>query len=346
MLVLLVATQSTGEPVIVPLLDGVPAEHCSKLQDLLGARELLAGSFGELARDYLLVHAWVEKRRSGEGERMLKRELLPLWRDVPATAVQAEDVAALIRNIALLRKAPVAANHVRLLVSQIYSFGISQVRVRFNPAHGVRVPGGKARTGSRWLSDEEIRCVWWGLEAEWSPESNSPRNGNRRLTSGDVFRALTRCRIVLFQRPGERISAKRQTYGRILLKAEIKPHLKKCWCIPPERNAEFVCCMEDVLEVYRRPVRLFAAGRLYGREHKAVARGGACAASGPAWRRGALRLRVSAQRRCRSVLGLRALGGLAPCAGDADTDAQGSGVVHQRFPRRAVCPFADPRWRK
>jgi transposase len=25
------------------------------------------------------------------------------------------------------------------------------------------------------------------------------------------------------------------------------------WCIPPERNAEFVCAMENVLEVYKRP---------------------------------------------------------------------------------------------
>lgn len=197
------ATQPTGEPASVPLLDGVLAEHCSKLQDLFGARELLAGSFGELARDYLVAHAWVEKRRSGEDERMLKRELLPLWRDVQAATVQPEDVATLTRNIVVHRKAPVAANHVRLLISRIYSFGISQVRVRFNPAHGVRVPGGKARTGSRWLSDEEIRRVWWGLEAQWSPESESSRNANRHLTSGNVFRALTRCRIVLFQRPGE-----------------------------------------------------------------------------------------------------------------------------------------------
>ena len=25
------------------------------------------------------------------------------------------------------------------------------------------------------------------------------------------------------------------------------------WCIPPEKNAEFVCCMENVLETYRQP---------------------------------------------------------------------------------------------
>ena len=29
--------------------------------------------------------------------------------------------------------------------------------------------------------------------------------------------------------------------------------MKEQWCIPPEANAEFVCAMEDVLEVYHRP---------------------------------------------------------------------------------------------
>ena len=25
------------------------------------------------------------------------------------------------------------------------------------------------------------------------------------------------------------------------------------WCIPPEQNAAFVACMEDILDVYRQP---------------------------------------------------------------------------------------------
>jgi len=33
----------------------------------------------------------------------------------------------------------------------------------------------------------------------------------------------------------------------------LKPHLREQWCIPPEADAEFVCAMEDVLEVYHRP---------------------------------------------------------------------------------------------
>jgi hypothetical protein len=33
----------------------------------------------------------------------------------------------------------------------------------------------------------------------------------------------------------------------------LKPHLRECWCIPPDHNAEFVAAMEDVLDVYCRP---------------------------------------------------------------------------------------------
>lgn len=36
-------------------------------------------------------------------------------------------------------------------------------------------------------------------------------------------------------------------------KNELKPQLKKCWCIPPKSNSAFVAAMEDVLEVYSRP---------------------------------------------------------------------------------------------
>ncbi|NLT15760.1 MAG: hypothetical protein GXY05_15655, partial [Clostridiales bacterium] len=38
-----------------------------------------------------------------------------------------------------------------------------------------------------------------------------------------------------------------------LKKNQLKPHLNKSWCIPPNHNAAFVAAMEDVLEVYSRP---------------------------------------------------------------------------------------------
>ena len=36
-------------------------------------------------------------------------------------------------------------------------------------------------------------------------------------------------------------------------KNDLKPWQEKQWVIPPKANAEFVCAMEDVLEVYTRP---------------------------------------------------------------------------------------------
>ncbi|MFF0657434.1 IS630 family transposase [Micromonospora tulbaghiae] len=36
-------------------------------------------------------------------------------------------------------------------------------------------------------------------------------------------------------------------------KTKLRPHLKKCWNIPPKQNAAFVAAMEDVLAVYARP---------------------------------------------------------------------------------------------
>lgn len=45
-----------------------------------------------------------------------------------------------------------------------------------------------------------------------------------------------------------------ETVRQVLNKNELKPWQKKHWCIPPQANAEFVCAMEEVLDVYKRPV--------------------------------------------------------------------------------------------
>ncbi|HZA73114.1 MAG TPA: IS630 family transposase [Propionibacteriaceae bacterium] len=36
-------------------------------------------------------------------------------------------------------------------------------------------------------------------------------------------------------------------------KTKLRPHLRRCWAIPPKANAEFAARMEDVLAVYARP---------------------------------------------------------------------------------------------
>jgi hypothetical protein len=45
-----------------------------------------------------------------------------------------------------------------------------------------------------------------------------------------------------------------ETIRKTLAANELKPWLKEEWCIPPAQNGEFVCHMDDILEVYRRPL--------------------------------------------------------------------------------------------
>jgi transposase len=48
-------------------------------------------------------------------------------------------------------------------------------------------------------------------------------------------------------------SVSHETIRQVLKNSELKPWLKKEWCIPPKANAQFVYHMEDVLDVYKRP---------------------------------------------------------------------------------------------
>lgn len=45
----------------------------------------------------------------------------------------------------------------------------------------------------------------------------------------------------------------RSTVGRVLNRNELRPHLNEYWCIPPKEDAEFVACMEDILDIYQQP---------------------------------------------------------------------------------------------
>jgi len=48
-------------------------------------------------------------------------------------------------------------------------------------------------------------------------------------------------------------SISHESVRQVLKKNELKPHKRLCWVIPPEQNADFVCQMEQVLDVYKRP---------------------------------------------------------------------------------------------
>ena len=48
-------------------------------------------------------------------------------------------------------------------------------------------------------------------------------------------------------------SLSRSTIGRVLNRNDLRPHLNEYWCIPPKEDADFVACMEDILDLYQQP---------------------------------------------------------------------------------------------
>ena len=132
------------------------------------------------------------------------------------------------------------------------------------------------------LVDEGLR-----RDARAAPESASPGAQARWGAGGAVGDAGVQRAP---DRPGALDAAAvgrpaRRTRGRGLdqrrdgaadaQKNDLKPWRERQWVIPPEQSAEFVCAMEDVLEVYQRPYDPTPPGRVPGRSVQATGEGDA-----------------------------------------------------------------------
>ena len=124
-----------------------------------------------------------------------------------------------------------------------------------------------------------------------------------------------------------RQTLKKRTQAPVLQRGRL--WLKECWCIPPQGSAEFVCAMEDVLEIYQRrygdnevlvcEVLVCLDETSKQQSLPSATTGGerdAPAASGPAWGDGLLRLRIRAQQGEQPVHVVRSARRVAPGGSD------------------------------
>lgn len=126
------------------------------------ARE--AGTFSELAHEYLEKHAKKKKRSWREDERMINTYLLPKWKHERAKAISRRDVRVLLYDDVAAR-APIAANRLLSLIRKIFNFGIAVDLVDANPCALLPKPGAE-KERERYLNDQEIRDFWKLLDAE------------------------------------------------------------------------------------------------------------------------------------------------------------------------------------
>ncbi len=122
----------------------------------------LPGTFGELAALYLVRHAWVNLKAPRHYVDVLRRDLLPRWRDSPLAEVTRREVADLLGKI-VSRGAGAQANQTKRYISGIFSWGLQQGMAEHNPVTGMKLPV-RLTPRDRYLSEREIAALWQILD--------------------------------------------------------------------------------------------------------------------------------------------------------------------------------------
>lgn len=160
-------------------------------------------SFADLTDWYLKEYAQKSKRSWAEDDRIIRKELLPHWRDRKANEITRADVRALLKKIAE-RPARVMANRVLALISRIYVKALEHdvPGITGNPALRLPKPGGAEAARDRVLDDDELRQLWAVLEDAKTLKRQSEGDEAGPVISPMIARGL---QVVLLtgQRPGE-----------------------------------------------------------------------------------------------------------------------------------------------
>jgi integrase len=115
-----------------------------------------------------------EKAKSWtETQRIMEREVLPVWRHLRVVDVKRRTVRELVERKA--RHAPVMANRILSRISAMLTFAMEQDWIESNPAWRIRRPG-EERSRDRVLSRDELRELWPALhETEAKREDGTPK---------------------------------------------------------------------------------------------------------------------------------------------------------------------------
>jgi integrase len=117
-------------------------------------------TFGEVVQQFMTQHVRRNALRSGdEIDRLLKKDVLPVWRDREFVSIRGGDVARLLDEIEA--RAPVHADHVLAILSKLFNWYMAREENYQSPVvRGMRRTAPKDHARSRVLADDEIRLFW------------------------------------------------------------------------------------------------------------------------------------------------------------------------------------------
>lgn len=152
-----------------------------------------AGTFGELAAEYLKRHAKPNKRSWKEDERIINAELLAKppagagWQDVKVKDITRPMIRKVFEDITD-RPAHVMANRVLALISKMLNFALSRDWIEANPAALIEKNDEESR--ARVLSDDELRALWAVLGETASTDDQGQRFARLNRPLNDAFKML------------------------------------------------------------------------------------------------------------------------------------------------------------
>ncbi len=168
-----------------------------------------APTVDDLVEVYLEKWARPRKKSAAEDERILRKDVLPLWGRRKAKAVKRRDVILLLDNI-VGRGAPIAANRTFAVIRKMFRFALSRDLVETSPCEAVVAPGKETRR-DRVLSENEIKAFWLGLD-------------KAQITEGLKF--VLKLQLATAQRRGEVVGAEWSEFDMD----------SRFWTIPAEKS--------------------------------------------------------------------------------------------------------------
>lgn len=121
-----------------------------------------AYSVADLIDEYIEKWAKPNKKSWREDERILKKDVLPVWGRRKAKDVKRRDIVLLIDKV-VERGSPIQANRVLATVRKMFNFALSRSILDASPCVAIQQPS-KENRRDRVLSDDEIRQFWAKLD--------------------------------------------------------------------------------------------------------------------------------------------------------------------------------------
>lgn len=140
----------------------------------------------DLVCEYIVRHAKQFKKSWKDDERLLKKEVVPLWGNRKAEDIKKRDVILLLESI-VDRGTPAMSNQVLKVTRKMFNFAVERDILQFTPFTGVKALAPNNRR-ERTLTETEIKTLWKSIDS---------------ASISDEIRRALRIVLVTAQRPGE-----------------------------------------------------------------------------------------------------------------------------------------------